>query len=322
VQLSFLTGEPLLLDARFPMPLDRPFTTAQARAEGLTSKMLFGLVRDGLLHRPLRGVYVASQLDLTRSVRGQALALVAPPASVVSDWTATWYWTGVDHPAAHERVLPLSVFRFRGHGRLRNGLVSSGQRWFKPSDVVPLDGNVSVSTPIRTSWDLGRFTPRIIAIGGIDALARHGSFSVAELVDGVERFKRQRGVVQLRHLAPLVDPRSESPGESALRLRWWESSVTVAPEVQVAVRDAAGYEIFRIDLGVEKLRFGAEYDGESWHSSDADRAHDDWRRGELTDMHDWHIEVFRREHVYGQHEDASSRLPRALEEAQERARRR
>lgn len=322
MQLSFLAGEPAFLDDRFPLPLDRPFSTAQAVREGVTSKALSRLVMDGLLRRPLRGVYVASQLELTRRVRGQAVALAAPPASVVADWTANWYWTGVDHPAAHEGVVPLSVFRFRGHGRLRNGLVASGQRWFLPSDVVPLDGNVSVSTPIKTAWDLGRQSPRILAIGGMDALARHGTFTVAELVDGVERFRRQRGVVQLRYLAPLVDPRAESTGESALRLRWLESAASVAPEVQISICDSSGVEIFRVDLGVEELRFAAEYDGVDWHTSDADRAHDEWRRGLLTDELDWQVEVFRRENVFGQHEDVSTRLPRALERALLRHRRR
>lgn len=320
MQLSLPGGEPTLLDDRFPLPLDRPFSTAEAVQEGVTSKMLTKLVREGLLNRPLRGVYVVSQLELSRAVRGRALSLVVPPASVVADWTASWYWTGVDHPAAQEAGVPLNVFRFRGHGRLRNGLVSSGQRWFLPSDVVPLDGNVLISTPIRTAWDLGRLAPRILAIGAMDALVRHGTFTVADLIDGLDRFRRHRGVVQLRYLAPLVEPRAESTGESALRLRWLESAATVAPEVQIPILNGSGVEVFRIDLGVEELRFAAEYDGAAWHSSEVQRAHDAWRRGLLTDELAWQVEVFRKEDVYGVHENASDRLPRALEEARRRRR--
>lgn len=274
--------------------------------------MLGKLVSEGLLMRVLKGVYVATPVELTRQLRGQALCLAAPPGSVVTDWTATWYWTGVDHPRAHLAEVPLSVFRFRGLGRLRNSLVASGQRWFRPSDVVPLDGNVSVSLPIRTAWDLGRFYPGIVAIGGMDALARQGSFAVEELVEGVERFAKQRGVVRLRKMAPLVDPRAESTGESALRYRWYETPCMPPPELQIPILADDGTELFRIDIGVEELRLGVEYDGEEWHSAPEDRDHDEWRRDTLDVVHGWAIEVFRRENVFGQHEDVTTRLPAAL----------
>jgi Transcriptional regulator, AbiEi antitoxin len=313
--LPFLAGVPALLDDRFPLPLDGPFTTAEARKEGISAERLTSLVRSGLLRRPVKGVYVAAQVTDSQSLRGRILSLVVPPGSVVTDWSACWFWTGIDRPGSHLACPPLSVFRFRGHERLRNPLVESGQRSLRPSDVVAVDGHISVTTPIRTAWDLGRFSPRILAIGGMDALVRHGPFDVDELVDGVERFRKQRGVVRLRSLAPVVDPRSESMGESSLRLRWLDAPGMPQPQLQIPVRDAAGQVIFRIDLGVEELRFGAEYDGEEWHSSEEDRKHDDSRRAELKGSHRWHIVVFRREDVYGQHEDATTRLPGALVEA-------
>ena len=109
--------------------------------------------------------------------------------------------------------------------------------------------------------------PRDLAMGGLDALLRHGSFTSGELLDGVERFGRQRGVVQLRALAPLADPRSESLGESVLRLRWLDLTSLPRPEPQVPVFDDWGQEVYRLDLGVEELRFSAEYDGEEFHST-------------------------------------------------------
>ena len=79
---------------------------------------------------------------------------------------------------------------------------------------------VVTTTLLRTALDLGRLAHRDLAIGALDALLRHGEFSSEELLDGVARFRGQRGVVQLRALAPLTAPRAESPGESVLRLRW------------------------------------------------------------------------------------------------------
>jgi hypothetical protein len=308
-------GSPALLDSRFPLPCDRPFTTRQARVEGVGPDLLGRLVRLGLLRRPLKGVYVAAQVPDTRQLRGQAIALTAPKGSVVVDWSATWYWTGIDHPAAASVIQPLSVFRFRGNERLRNGLVQSGERWLLPSDVEPLDGNVSITRPMRTACDLARFSPQILALGGMDALARTRAFTVEELCADVERFRRQRGVVALRRLAPLVDPRSESPGESGLRFRWLSVEHLPPPELQIPVLGPDGRELYRIDLGVEALRFGAEYDGEAHHTAPADRLHDGERRDELKVGFGWSIDVFRGTDVYGQHEQVTRRLPIGLREA-------
>jgi hypothetical protein len=314
---AYLRGDPALLDDRFPLPLDRPFTTAQARREGVPPGMLTRLVARGLVRRVVKGAYAVSQLLDSRRLRGQALGLVVPPGSVVTDFTASWFWAGVDRPGTQHGVPRLSVYRFRGHDRLRNTLVEGGERWFLPSDVTPLDGKVSITTPKRTAWDLGRFQPRILALGGMDALARSGAFTVEELCADVERFRRQRGVVQLRRLAPLVDPRAESPGESALRLRWREAPYMPPPELQIPVVDDSGRQLYRIDLGVEELGLGVEYDGELHHSSERDRAHDARRRRDLRNRFRWLIEVFRREDVFGQHECATYRLPAAVRAARE-----
>jgi hypothetical protein len=312
---AFLDDASAFLDERFPLPLDRPFTTRQAHAAGVTRRALAALLAAGLVRRVVKGVYVAIQVPDSRDLRSQALGLVVPPGSVVTDWTAAWFWTGIDHPGARDMVPPLSVFRFRGHARLRNSLVQGGERWLRPSDCVPLDGNILITTELRTAWDLGRLAPRILAIGGMDALARTGAFTVAELMDDVARFRRQRGVVQLRQLAPLVDGRSESFGESALRLRWVEVPGLPPPELQIPVLGPTGRVVYRLDLGVEELGLGVEYDGEEWHSSPEDRAHDGQRRRLLEDRYGWVTEVFRREHVFGQRETASTRIPAAVREA-------
>lgn len=300
----------------FPLPLDRPFTTKQAAGSGLDRRMLAHLVREGLLRRPLRGVYVAGQVQDSQHLRGQVLALVVPPGCVVTDWSACWYWTGVDLPNSHIEVPEVSVFRPSDGGRLRNQLARSGERCFRPEDYVPLDGCMSITTPLRTAWDLGRLTAPILALGGIDALLRHGTFTHDELVGGVERFRRQRGVVQLRRVAPLADGRSESMGESALRWRWLEVPGLPVPELQIPVL-VDGVERFRLDLGVEDVRFAAEYDGEAFHG-DAAATKDQIRRSELDQVFGWTCEVFRRRDVYGVHETATSRLRHGLVKARRR----
>src|SRR4051794_16500093 len=148
-----------LLDATFPLPLDQPFTSVQARAAGVSRSVLARLVRDGYLRRVLAAVYVTPAVVGGLALRCRALTLVVPPGAVITDWTAVWLWTGMLPWGDHTRVPPVSVFLHAGQGRLRNGLVDSGERSFLVRDVVVIDG-LPVTTPLRTACDVGRLSSR------------------------------------------------------------------------------------------------------------------------------------------------------------------
>jgi hypothetical protein len=306
---------PVLLGPDFPLPVTQPFTARQATDAGVSRHVVGRLVQEGLVRRILRGVYVAAQVREDLLLRARALALVVPPDAAVTDWSACWLHSGVLPPGGHLEVPPVSVFRSPGRGRLRNGISLSGERSFAKQDLTRVE-ELLVTTPVRTAWDLGRLATRDWALAGMDALLRGGGFDLPELVGGVERFRRQRGVVQLRKLAPLADGRSESPGESVLRLRWLDLADLPAPEPQVSITGAAGREIYRIDLGVEELRFGVEYDGVEHHTSDADRAHDLRRRYDLAVRRNWTVLPVTRENVFGSGRD----VERILYEGVRRAR--
>ncbi len=311
----FTTGP--LLGVDFPLPLDRPFTAAQAAAAGVTRAMLRRLLRDDYIRRMVKGVFVAAQAPDTLMLRAQALLLVVPEHAVICDWTAVWLFTGVLPPNQHLEVPPVSLFLPRGKGRLRNDLCSSGERSFGPGDLITLEG-LTVTAPIRTAWDIGRLAPRDLAIGALDALLRIGDFTHDQLVEGVERFRKQRGVVQLRHLAPLADPRSQSTGESALRLRWRDLPSLPPPEPQVPILDALGRELYYLDLGVRDLRFAVEYDGEEFHTSDEDVDHDRQRREWIEENRGWIIEVVRKDNVFGRTRDVERILLQGVAGARRR----
>jgi hypothetical protein len=299
-----------LLDARFPLTTERPFTFQQALDAGLTEHQVRLLTGRGFLRRVTRGVYVASQIEDSRRLRAEALALVVPRTCVVTDWSACWFWTGIDAPGSHLQEPPLSVFHRHRHTRLSNGFTEGGARSFRPSDLTHI-GDVAITTPIRTAWDLGRLTHRDRAIGGMDALSRLGTFDVSELVDGVPRFKGQRGVVQLRGLAPVVDARSESPPESTLRLRWLDmpSLPRPTPQVRVLIGDD---EVYRIDLAVEELGYGCEYDGVEFHQ---DAVRDAARRHDLRQRFGWDIDAVRKANVYGPTRDIEAVLYEGIDRA-------
>jgi hypothetical protein len=303
---------PALIDDSWALPLDRPFTLQQALAAGVPRHSIRVLEGHGLLRRVLRSVYVAAQCPDSIVLRAQALRLVVPPDVVVTDWTACWFHTGVLRPGQHLAVPELSVFRPAGHDRLRNDLCSSGERSFLPEDLMTT-GGLRMTTPLRTAWDLGRLDHRDRAIGALDTLLRHGTFTRDQLVRGVERFKGMRGVIQLRALAPLADARAESPGESTLRLRWLDMRSLPPPTPQVRVT-VGGVEVYRIDLGVPELRYGCEYDGEAYHGDDTAR-HDELRRHDLRRRFGWDVDAVRKANLFGRTRDVEEVLYRGIDRA-------
>lgn len=293
-----------LLGAEAPIPVDRPFTNTQAASAGVRPQVLTELVRQGLLRRMLRGVLVATQVPDSLVLRVDALRLVVPPHCVVTDRTAAWAHGVSILPRSSVYEMPyLDVFSTEG-SRMRRDGIRSGVRDLLGRDIDDLDG-LRLTSPLRTACDLGRGLWRFDALAALDGFLGIG-VDPGHLADEVARFKGQRGVVQLRSLAPLADGRSESPGESALRLHWLDARLP-RPDLQIWVHDDAGVAIFRLDLGVEEIWYAVEYDGEAFHG-EADQAHDADRRAWMEREHGWIIEVFRKEHVYWPRADPVPRL--------------
>ncbi|WP_345518107.1 hypothetical protein [Nocardioides conyzicola] len=278
-----------------------------ARDLGLDGPALFRLVRYGVLRHPVRGVYLPATAPDTIAVRCRALGLVLPGDAFICDRTASWLHAGdrALAPNEHLAVPPISCFRPSDGGRLRNGLTESGERAVLPQDLMEINGLV-VTTPLRTALDLGRLQRTAdLKLHGMDCMLSLNVFTHQHLLAEIPRFRRQRGVVELRVLAPLADGGSESFGESAVRLRWHAAGLP-PPQTQISVM-VDGREVYRIDLGLEDLLFGAEYFGEQWHA-ETDAPHDEERLEWLARERGWAIDVFRKQHVFGQQQDAERRL--------------
>lgn len=306
------------LDRVAELPHGVPFTTETARSAGLGHQALHRLVRAGVLRHPIERVYVAADVPDSIELRCAMLHLVVPPDCFLCDRTAAWLNAGdrALGPDEHLAVPRLSCFRPSDAGRLRNGLAISGEREILRRDLTELHG-LAITTPLRTALDLGRLqSTRDLRLHGMDTMLGLGAFTHEELLAEVPRFNRRRGVVLLRVLAPLADPGAQSFGESALRLRWYDAGLP-RPRTQIPVT-AAGRTVYYLDMGLEELGMAAEYDGASWHSSEAQRERDVIRRAYLSDVGGWLIEVFRREHVFGQRQDADRRLKILAELAQQR----
>jgi hypothetical protein len=79
-----------------------------------------------------------------------------------------------------------------------------------------------------------------------------------------------------------------------------------------------GRELYRIDLVVEELRFGCEYDGEAYHSAADDRRHDEDRRVTLDHRFGWLVTGARRDNVFGPTRDVEGLLHAGIDEARKR----
>lgn len=284
------------LDNSFPLPHDQPFTRGQAAAARISRRALDRLVAEGLVRRPIKGVYVGTHLADTPELRASCLKLVVPDDCVVVDRHAGWLLGAemILAPNEHLALRPLSIYRPSGNGRLRNTLSVSGERNLRDDEIVELHG-IPVSTPLRTAWDLGRVRWTDEAISGLDAMFRLNAFSRDEFLAGIDRFRGMRWVTTLRAIGPYADGRSESPGESVLRLRCIDCDVRVEPQVEVR---REGRVLGRIDVANEERLFGFEYNGTEWHTSEQQMEHDR-RRGDDLATEGWLLRAFGTEDVFG-----------------------
>jgi hypothetical protein len=294
-----------LIELLLRLPSDAPITSVEARDLGVGFPQLRALVKHGLVTRPVHGVYAVATLPDTLEFRVSVLKLVVPESCVVTDRTAGWLWGADMILAPNDHVITPRVSVFCPPGRhLRREIVSSGERRLTKHDVSEVDG-LLVTTPLRTACDLGRLLHRDQAIAALDSLCALGAFSLDQLLAETTRFRRYRGVVQLRVLVLLADPRAQSPGESVLRLRWIDIGLP-RPECQIEVLTDWGTSYW-IDVGLPELRFGAEYDGDEFHG-ETHEIHDADRRRWLHDERGWTIEVARKANVFGHDQDIQRSL--------------
>lgn len=274
------------------------FTWRQARDVGVTRYQLTGLIDSGHLRRIFRDVYQRTDVPDTLESRVAAARLILPPFGVVTDRTAAWLH-GVDALAYREHeILPkLDLRVIRDFTPLRRSEVSGGSRDLDPLDVMTLRPGVQVTTPLRTALDLGCSLRGPSALATLDQFMRLHGVTTAEMLGELPRYRRRRGVIQLRRLVPWADPRAESPGESWTRY-WMLKFGLPYPELQheVIVR---GRVLYRLDLAYPKHRVCVEYDGVEFHDSDDQRAADEARRSWLRE-NGWKVTVVTKDSLTSQ----------------------
>ncbi len=149
--------------------------------------------------------------------------------------------------------------------------------------LVMVDGRRATS-PAWTAVEVARGLGRPRALATLDAALRSGTCSRADIWRAAIEQAGRRGIVAVRNLISLADPRAESPMESEARLAMIDGRLPT-PELQFEVIDGNG-ELRRLDFAWPDQRVAVEYDGMDWHSGPDAMKRDRRRQAALGDI-DW-----------------------------------
>jgi very-short-patch-repair endonuclease len=262
-----------------------PFTRAQARAAGLTDNQL----ESDRWRRVFHGVWVPADMPDTRELRLAAARLVIPDRGVLCGLTAASIF-GADV----RRFDDFAVYVGFAKGeriRKRPGLAVC-QETLDPSDITRLDG-VRITTPLRTAFDCLRLLRGAERLVVADALTHLGLVDLDELRRYFASKRRLRNLRIGEALLDLVEPLTESPMETRLRVVLLDGGLP-RPKAQHEVRTATGRLVGRLDLAYPEAKLGVEYDGaDHWKQ----RREDDRRRTAIRE-HEWEVLVYSADDIY------------------------
>ncbi len=234
-------------------------TLRELLARGYTPNEIARAERRGALVRLRRGAFLRPEdvgddlVERHRLLVEATLPLLAPGAVVSHRSAAVLHGL----PVWQDELTHVEVTRTSGSGN-RRGYVHVHVAPLGAGEVGEVAGTV-VTALGRTVVDLGRSVPVAQAVAAGDAALRRG-LPVPELTAALELAGGRRGVAAARRAVALLDPRSESAGESMSRVVLGD--LGLAPtSLQHEVFDAAGRLVGRADFAWEEHRTLGEFDG-------------------------------------------------------------
>ncbi|WP_395696392.1 DUF559 domain-containing protein [Nocardioides sp.] len=272
--------------------MNEPFTRRDLPTLGLTANDLRAAVRRGEVRVVLRGVYVCAGVADTLELRARAVAKVVRPHHVIVDRTAAWlHDVDVHVYAEHDGVVPVETCALRGRAITTRAGVDGRTRDLAPVDVMKLHG-VRLTTPLRTALDLGCSLRRREAFAAMAMIAGRHGLTQRDMERELGRFRRRRGVIQLRELVGLLDPRLESQREAWVLLAIADAGLAL-PEPQFWIV-VDGVPTYRLDFAYPRSRVCVEYDGFEAHEKSIQQRDADRRRRQWLREHGWTVIVVRR----------------------------
>ncbi|WP_418001947.1 DUF559 domain-containing protein [Mycobacterium sp. PDNC021] len=220
----------------------QPFIGSQAVHRGALTR--HSLARD---HRAIfRDVYLPRDVELTAQFRAQA-AWLACGAPLCGLSAAALFGTKWLDPTAPAEIL-------RANRRAQDGIVV--RSWAVDPAELCLIGGITVTTPARTVFDIGRTRPAPQAIPIVDAVLNATRIKTLDVAGIADAHRGVPGEARLRTMLEFVDGGAESPQESRLRLLLVRAGMPT-PQTQIEFRDLH----IRVDMGWPDWRVAVEYDG-------------------------------------------------------------
>ncbi len=264
-------------------------------------------LQNGPYLRVLHGVYADPSQERDHVLRCRAAALLMPADAVLGGRSAAAL-LGAPAPSYRDPVTVLVPpgTKWRGPVGVR---VHSAD--FAPTDVLVDGEGLRFTAPARTAWDVATLESTAAAVGVLDAVVRIGLLDIGHLHAMSRRPLGSWRSRRARRAFELVDPRSESPPESWLRVACALGGLP-APVVQYEVTKD-GVWLARVDLAWPEQRLIVEYDGEH-HFDGLQIAKDDVRLAALVAA-GWRVirlsaaDLRRMDDVVSQIADALQRTP-------------
>ena len=125
-------------------------------------------------------------------------------------------------------------------GSLHPQIVGDCREGYLPDRISMETRGTSRHHACGTTADLLRSLWRPHALAAADAMAHAGLVSREEVMSYISTMRRYPGIIQARALARLIEPKTESPGESHQRLRLIDAGFPI-PQSQFIVTDLAGF---------------------------------------------------------------------------------
>jgi hypothetical protein len=290
-----------------PELLSGPFTPRRARELGISSDVLRGRRFDS----PYHGVRVPTGLGDGLEVRCRALAQLVPQGAFSHATSARL--RGLPLPAHLGDLVDLSVPTGVRAPRSRG---VRGHTGLREADVQLLRSGLRVVRMDVTWGDLasGLGVDDLVVLG--DALLRRGHSDVAALARMAAGERHRRGTRVMQSALPLLEPATDSPMETRLRLLIVRAGLP-RPLANRDVIEDGGW-IARPDLSYPQWRIAIEYEGDHHHTDREQWRRDKTRRRLLEDFGWLVIEVIA-DDVLRTPEITVARIRRTIEQRSRRA---
>jgi hypothetical protein len=240
--------------------MDDIVLTRTLLSQGFDDRDLVRMRRDGSLLPVRRGAYIRERAaERSRTQEHRELIFATNPllhdGAVVSNASAAVLHGLPTWPEAIDRV---HVTRNRNSGGNRRSIVHVHTAPLPDDQVMTIDG-VPATSLVRTVLDLCRTLSIEQAVAAGDRALAYGLVREV-LEDQLARMTRWPGIRQARRAVELLDPRSESAGESVSRVRMHQDALP-APEPQQDIFDERGRFVARVDFLWKEQRTIGEFDG-------------------------------------------------------------